>query len=74
LVTPDGKYVEIVPATTVPLSVVEAPPSHATCCVQSPVQAMLEPHTLGCPPAPHARGAEHAGPHGPIIPPHPSPA
>src|SRR5580698_9289722 len=72
-VTPAGRNLHGVPATTVPVSVV-VPESQATCEVQRPVQGMLLPHTLGLVPAPHAWGATQVGPQGPIVPPQPSAA
>src|SRR5258706_14063827 len=47
-------------AVTVPLMLV-VPLGHVVCCVQSPVQAEGEPHTLGVPPPPHVPVA-HAPP------------
>ncbi len=40
-------YVGSVPATTLPVTVVGVPPSHATCCLQSPVHVVPVPHTPG---------------------------
>jgi hypothetical protein len=63
------------PAYTVPVMLVVVPPSHATWCSQYVfVQGVLLPQTFALPLPPHTSPVGHVPPHGPIVPPQPSPA
>jgi len=63
--------VGIVPAMTVPVTVVGVPPSQLTCCLQRPTHCV--PHWNGVPPPPHVSGSVQVPQPPAMSPPQPSP-